>query len=219
MLKFARGRPRLLAGLVTGVVAWLAMLGPWGATLPAIIRAVLAWDIGVAVFLSLAMHMFLSERLDHMEQDAVRQQEGEWVVFAITLFGATLSFAAVISVFAALKANPDLQGLRVGLVGATLFESWLMTHATFALRYAHEFYSRDSSPLQIDGGLEFPATERPDYFDFVYFSLVLGMTFQVSDVQITSRKLRRLATLQGLVSFLFNTIIVALSVNLAAGLL
>ena len=154
-----------------------------------------------------------------MERDAAAQQEGEWTVFALTLFGTILSFVALIGVFADLKANPALQTQRVSLVAISLFESWLMTHATFALRYAHEFYSRDLSPTQIDRGLEFPGTERPDYLDFAYFSLVLGMTFQVSDVQITSRKLRRLATLHGMVSFLFNTIIVALTVNLAAGLL
>jgi uncharacterized membrane protein len=187
--------------------------------LPPITRAVLAWDIGVGLFLILALQMFLSERLAHMERDAAAQQEGEWTVFGLTLLGSIVSFVALISVFAALKADPAMQGLRVALVAATLLESWLMTHATFALRYAHEFYSRDISPLQIDGGLEFPGTERPDYLDFVYFALVLGMTFQVSDVQITSRKLRRLATLHGLVAFLFNTVIVALTVNLAAGLL
>ncbi len=179
----------------------------------------LAWDIGVGLFLILALQMFLSERLARMERDAAAQQEGEWTVFGLTLLGSIVSFVALISVFAALKADPAMQGLRVALVAATLLESWLMTHATFALRYAHEFYSRDISPLQIDGGLEFPGTERPDYLDFVYFALVLGMTFQVSDVQITSRKLRRLATLHGLVAFLFNTVIVALTVNLAAGLL
>ena len=163
--------------------------------------------------------LFLSERLPHMERDAAAQQEGEWVVFGLTLLGTIFSFIALISVFAALKSDPGRQSLRLTLVASTLVESWLMTHVTFALRYAHEFYSRDDSPLRIDRGLEFPGTEQPDYLDFLYFALVLGMTFQVSDVQITSRKLRRLATLQGLMSFLFNTVIVALTVNLAAGLL
>ena len=71
----------------------------------------------------------------------------------------------------------------------------------------------------MDGGLQFPGDDLPDYFDFFYFALVLGMTFQVSDVQITARKLRRLATAHGLLGFLFNTIILALTVNIAAGLL
>ncbi len=92
-----------------------------------------------------------------------------------------------------------------------------MTHVTFAFRYAHEFYADDLGGPDVDRGLEFPGERQPDYLDFLYFALVLGMTFQVSDVQITSRKLRRVATLHGLLSFLFNTVIVAFTVNIAAG--
>ncbi len=94
-----------------------------------------------------------------------------------------------------------------------------MTHTTFAFRYAHEYYEAPAGAEKVDGGLQFPGEEQPDYLDFLYFSMVLGMTFQVSDVQITSRKFRRLATVHGLLSFLFNTIILALTVNIAAGLL
>jgi uncharacterized membrane protein len=88
----------------------------------------------------------------------------------------------------------------------------------FALRYAHEYYSREMTKSSIERGLEFPGETKPDYWDFLYFSLVLGMTFQVSDVQITSHKLRRLATAQGFLSFIFNTLIIALTVNIAASL-
>ena len=109
--------------------------------------------------------------------------------------------------------------MDVALVASTLLASWLMTHVIFALRYAHEYYARDEGGPEVDRGLDFPGEKQPDYLDFMYFSLVLGMTFQVSDVQITSRKLRRVATLHGLISFLFNTVIVALTVNIAAGLL
>src|SRR4051794_13645060 len=101
----------------------------------------------------------------------------------------------------------------------TLFLYWIVTHVTFSLRYAHEYYSDDLGGPAVDKGLDFPGENEPDYLDFLYFSLVLGMTFQVSDVQITSRKLRRMATIPGLLSFLFNTIIVALTVNLVAGLM
>jgi len=100
-----------------------------------------------------------------------------------------------------------------------LFLSWLVTHVTFAFRYAHEFYAKDLGGPDVDRGLEFPGETAPDYLDFLYFSLVLGMTFQVSDVQITSRKFRRVAALHGLIGFLFNTVIVAFTVNIAAGLM
>lgn len=114
--------------------------------------------------------------------------------------------------------SAEQKTLRIVLVVVTLFASWLMTHTSFALRYAHEYYSRDENGKDFDRGLEFPNEKRPDYLDFLYFALVLGMTFQVSDVQITARKMRRLATVHGLLSFLFNTIILALTVNIAAGL-
>ena len=131
-----------------------------------------------------------------------------------------VSFAAVSSEFTAIKTGPPEQRiLKVALVAVTLFLSWLMTHVTFALRYAHEFYAKDNGGPDVDRGLEFPGEKSPDYLDFLYFSLVLGMTFQVSDVTITSRKFRRVATLHGLVGFLFNTVIVAFTVNIAAGLM
>jgi uncharacterized membrane protein len=102
---------------------------------------------------------------------------------------------------------------------ATLALSWLTTNVSFAYRYAHEYYTKTQDEGGVDGGIEFPKDDRPDYLDFIYFSFVLGMTFQVSDCNVTSKKLRRLATLQGLIGFLFNTVILALSVNIAAGLL
>jgi uncharacterized membrane protein len=156
-----------------------------------------------------------------MPADAAAQEEGEWTIFWLTVAAVTFSFAAIIGEFAdTTKDLPPLQrNLHVILVAMTLFVSWLMTHTTFAFRYAHEYYEIDPSGSGIAGGLEFPRERRPDYLDFMYFSLVLGMTFQVSDVQITARKFRRLAAAHGLLSFLFNTIILALTVNIAAGLL
>ncbi len=155
-----------------------------------------------------------------MEADAAAQQEGEWTIFALTVAAVVFSFAAILGEFAGIKSASGVQkDLHLALVAVTLFVSWLMTHTTFAFRYAHEYYSRDSGGSDVDRGLEFPEEQRPDYLDFMYFSLVLGMTFQVSDVQITARKLRRLAAVHGLLGFLFNTIILALTVNLAAGLL
>jgi uncharacterized membrane protein len=155
-----------------------------------------------------------------MPNDAEAQQEGEWTIFWITLGVVIVSFVAVSGEFAAIKTGPPgMRGITIILVAVTLFLSWLVTHVTFALRYAHEFYSRDLGGPGVDRGLEFPGEKEPDYLDFLYFSMVLGMTFQVSDVQITSRKFRRVATLHGLLGFLFNTVIVAFTVNIAAGLM
>lgn len=155
-----------------------------------------------------------------MPEDAERQEEGEWTIFGVTVAAVTASFVAILGEFSLLKDLPEpSKSLHVGLVAGTLFVSWLMTHTIFAYRYAHEYYERDDATGKIICGLSFPNDAVPDYWDFFYFALVLGMTFQVSDVQITSRSLRRLATVHGLLGFLFNTVILALSVNIGASLL
>jgi uncharacterized membrane protein len=211
-----RGRPRLFAGILVTVLSWPALPGALSPTT----RAVVAWDIGVLVYLLLAAQLFMSEAPDQMPAAAEAQQEGEWTIFALTLAVVIVSFVAVSTEFSAIKsASSNEKGWQVTLVAVTLFLSWLVTHVTFAFRYAHEYYAHDEGGPEIDRGLDFPGNNEPDYLDFLYFALVLGMTFQVSDVSITARKLRRVATLHGLLSFLFNTVIVAFTVNIAAGLM
>jgi uncharacterized membrane protein len=213
--RIIRGHVRLWTALICGLIqAWALP-----AQLSTPTRAVLSWDIGVIIFLALNAVLFLSEGHQRIARDAARVQEGEWTIFGLTIAAAAFSLVAVLGEYAALKdAHGATRTLPLVLVATTLLVSWLMVHTTFGLRYAHEFYSHDSSSDTFDGGLRFPGEDTPDYLDFIYFALVLGMTFQVSDVQITTRKMRRLATLHGLLSFLFSTIIIALSVNLAAGL-
>lgn len=184
-------------------------------------RSVFAWDLGAVLLLVMFGTAFLWEGNDqNMAANAAAQQEGEWTVFAITLAGVAVSFAALSSMLGQAK---DMQGAQKKIyilaVGLTLFLSWLVTQVVFALRYAHEYYQLEADGAKVEGGLEFPGGHAPDYGDFLYFAIVLGMTFQVSDVQITSRKLRRLATVHGLIGFLFNAVIIALTVNIAASLL
>jgi uncharacterized membrane protein len=211
-----RSRPRMIVAVLVMIVAWPLL----PSALPPTTRGIIAWDIGVLLFLALSAYLFMTEQPDDMPAAAEAQQEGEWTIFSLTLAVVVVSFVAVTSEFARIKGGPPgHEALEVSLVGATLFLSWLVTHVTFALRYAHEFYASDLGGPDVDRGLEFPGEKEPDYLDFMYFALVLGMTFQVSDVQITSRKLRRVAALHGLISFLFNTVIVAFTVNIAAGLM
>lgn len=221
-----RSRPaRVVAGhrysttaALIGLAAYLLLPNPHG-NAP---RAVFAWDICAVALLLMFGLLLIGADDRQMEHNAEAQEEGEWTVFAITLFGVTMSFAALTRVMALAKDMPDgvERKFYLGAVAITLFLSWLVTQVLFALRYAHEYYQRtDERAATVDKGLEFPGDETPDYWDFLYFSLVLGMTFQVSDVQITSRKLRRLAMVHGLIGFLFNTVIIALTVNIASSLL
>jgi uncharacterized membrane protein len=219
------GRPRLIIGLLCGLLSTQL----WSVH-SSLTRSVLSWDTGCTIFLVLVAHMFITERESRLARDAQRDQEGEWTIFWLTVGAVAASFAAIVGEFSVSKSAPEPQrGLHVALVAITLLLSWLMTHTIFALRYAHEYYDAvppdtaraKPSPTggSFAGGLDFPGDQPPDYWDFFYFALVLGMTFQVSDVQITARHLRRLATVHGFLSFLFNTVILALSVNIGASLL
>lgn len=210
------GRPHLFTSVAIGMVS----LPVLPASLSGQTRAILAWDIGSLVLLVLYAAMFSNERKNNMAADAERQEEGEWTIFSITLAAALFSLGAILAEFSGTKDLPgSTRAWHVALVAATLLVSWLVTHTLFALRYAHEYYEQGDGPGAIQGGLSFPGNQPPDYWDFFYFAVVLGMTFQVSDVQITSRKLRRLATIHGIISFAFNTVIVALTVNIASSLL
>jgi len=142
------------------------------------------------------------------------------------LFGFIIS-AAVVSLVAIVFLLKESRGLseterngHILLAITAVFVSWWLVHTIFSLRYAHLYYDIDTDDggTRQGGGLEFPDTSEPDYLDFMYFGFVVGMTFQVSDVQITSRKVRRLCLLHGLISFAFNTAIVALSINVISGM-
>jgi uncharacterized membrane protein len=213
--KVILGHRRMFAALMIVAIAWLfvpATTNPWT-------RLFVAWDIGVISFLLLVLHFFMTHESRHMPALAEAQEEGQWTIFWVALLVGLISFFAVITELGLLKGDSgERRILRIALVAGTLALSWLFTHVVFALRYAQEWYDTDGDS-KLRRGLDFPGDNIPDYMDFLYFSLVLGMTFQVSDVQIKASRLRRLATLHGLVSFLYNTVILALTVNIAAGLL
>jgi uncharacterized membrane protein len=155
-----------------------------------------------------------------MAEQAARDEEGEWTIFWITVGAVAASFAAIFGIFSGLKdLSPEVRAFHIALVAATLLLSWLVTHTLFAIRYAHEYYEINEASGDLARGLEFPGGQAPDYWDFFYFALVLGMTFQVSDVTIQARSLRRVATAHGILGFLFNTVILALSVNIGASLM
>lgn len=209
------GHTRSAGAIVVGAVAYAALV-PFIAE-PT--RLIAAWDVFGVVFLGLTIQLMVASGPAIMPANARAQEEGEWTIFWVILIGAVIGFTALVGEFSGSKELPtSVRRFHISLVIVTLVLTWLVIQATFALRYAHEYYTATDGS-ELDRGLGFPSTENPDYWDFVYFSAVLGMTFQVSDVVITSQKLRRLATVHGLVGFVFNTVLVALTVNLAANLL
>lgn len=140
-------------------------------------------------------------------------------IFLFIITAAFISLFAVITLIISGKANTTGQTTEHALLAiASVGISWWLTHTVFTFRYAHLYYTTQEGKKEIDGGLEFPKEPNPDYLDFVYFSFIIGMTFQVSDVDISSRRIRRLTWAHSILSFIFNTVIVALSINIISGL-
>jgi uncharacterized membrane protein len=200
------GRPRISISILVGIVAYFLLPG----SLRLVTRMVIGWDIFVALYLLLVLIMMARCGLAHIKRNAILQDDGRFLILLVTAFGAFASIAAIVfELGASHHSVPELT-----LATVTIVLSWAAVHTTFALHYAHEFY-RGAKP----GGLQFPSGEKddhPDYWDFVYFSFVIGMTAQVSDVGITDKIIRRTATVHGIISFVYNTALVALMVNIAA---
>jgi len=173
-------------------------------------RLLIGWDIFVTFYLVLAYAMMFRCDLAHIRRNAVLQDDGRFLILLVTAIGAFASIAAIVfELGASHRTAPQL-----ALATVTIALSWAVIHTTFALHYAHDYY-RGAKP----GGLQFPSGDQhdhADYWDFVYFSFVIGMTAQVSDVGITDKTLRRTATAHGIISFIFNTALLALMVNIAA---
>ncbi|MDT3402536.1 DUF1345 domain-containing protein [Mucilaginibacter terrae] len=150
------------------------------------------------------------------------QDSSRTFIFLFVLIGAMISLLSIIFLMRSPKSATESQVLgHIALTMGSVIVSWWLVHTVFTLRYAHLFYdTHNDQGQQIPaGGLNFPEEKEPDYLDFVYFSFNLGVAFQVSDVAITSRKMRRLVWIHSLIAFVFNTAIVALSINITSELL
>jgi len=208
IVRFLHFHIRLFVAIVLGITAYFLLPGSW----PWITRMVAAWDIGMVIYLGAVTAMML-RATDHAPQQRADTQEDEGAIAILLLatITAAASLSAIFAELAQVKSGDPAYGYHVALAVCTVLLSWAFTHTIFALHYAYGFYREG----QRARGLKFPDDDKPDYWDFIYFSFVIGMTFQVSDVQVTSKGIRRLVTAHGVVSFLFNTTVIALTVNLA----
>jgi uncharacterized membrane protein len=199
----------LLISAAFGTAVTLTLLAlPWRMST----RILVGWDTGVALYLALTYRIMSHASIAKIRQRAAINDEGAIALLVLTTAAALASLAAVV---AQLGDAPGPYQVVLGVV--TILLSWAFMHSIFALHYAHEFYG-EGDDNQI-GGLVFPGKEDPDYWDFVYYSLVVAMTAQVSDVQITGKLIRRLTTVHGAVSFFFNVTVLALTVNIVSALM
>ncbi len=227
-----QGRPRILVGrlliarprlFVSVGVALLSYL-LWPADVVWITRVLIAWNIGTGLYITLYLVMIANSDATTIRWRARITDEGKFVILFLTIIAATASLAAI---FAQLAIIKDLKGsakaLHLSLAGLTILSAWVFIHLSFALHYAHEYFDEHKSVTgeksSLTGGLNFPGDGEPDYWDFLYFSFIIGVAAQTADVSITSKAMRRTSLGHSILSFFFNSAILALTINIAAGLI
>ena len=208
LLRIMRARPRLFITATIGVLVGLLLPGTWR---PAT-RLLVAWDVGIATYLVAVFLVMARSDIARIRRRAALLDEDRTVFHFLTAGAALASLGAIVAELGVKDA--PYPNLRLALAVSTILLSWTFIHVIFALHYAHEFYIEARAE---DGGLAFPGKAQPDYWDFLYFSLVIGMTSQVSDVAVTSQLIRRTVAAHGVVSFFYNVTLIALLVNIAAG--
>jgi uncharacterized membrane protein len=212
-------RHRLAISLLAAGLVWFGLRG----RVQPSTQSIATWDVFALCVLVLAWLTIITTPRHKLRSRAQQQDVSRTVIFVFVVLAACAGLFAVGFLFFANKSaqrSHIILHLLMSLIAVV--SSWLLVHTVFGLRYAHTYYGDPDGPAgprQHAGGLDFPGGRPPDYMDFAYFSFVIGMTFQVSDVQITSRKLRQLVLLHGMLSFGFNTVILALTINTVSTLL
>ena len=208
-----RYRPRLLISIGLGVAIYLAL--PTSLRVPT--RALIGWDIATVCYLVMFFRLAMRSAPDKIRERAKLQDDGAVMTLIFSTAAASMCFVAIAFELAGLKdAAPGDKAYHLILVACTLPTAWMFIHSMFALHYAHEYYDA------LDGkghGLEFPGHTRPTYWDFMYFSYIIGTSGQTADVGISGASMRRIATAHCVFAFFFNLGMLGLSVNVASSLL
>jgi len=210
-----RRRVRLIAGLATMAVVFFLI--PPG-ELRIATRALIAWNVGAWLFLALIALMMARGASDSIRVHAAEEDENQWALLTIAIAVAAAALAAIVLELGPVKDMTGLsKGAHIGLVAATILSAWTFTHVMFALHYAGEYYAPGEDGVR--AGLRFPEEEAPGWGEFLYQAFVIGCASATADVNATSRSMRRACLAHGVVAFFFNTIILALTINIGAGLI
>lgn len=210
-------RPKVLVAIGVGIVTFFVVRA-FDLPLPA--RATFAWDAGALIYLVAAIMLMSAAGTQQIRQRAAQQDESAFVIPVVIVAAIAASFLAVAGVLSEAKnASNDAKPLYLLLSGGTILISWTVLQMIFTFHYAHEFYAPPPGDKDAETALTFAGDEKPDYWDFFYFSTTVGATSQTSDTEVASCKMRRLVTVHAIISFFFNTIILALTINIAASLI
>lgn len=216
---FRNRRLRFYVSLALGILIFFVFRRNYSA----IVSFMLSWSTFAIFNLFFSWIIIFSFHPREVKAFAEEEDSSASFIFLFVVFAAFVSLFAIIFLLQSIP-NISKQGLSLHILLSitSVFCSWVLVHTLFTLRYAHLYYEKipDTTGRKSAAmGLDFPNEKEPDYLDFAYFSFILGMTFQVSDVEITSRVIRRLALLHGLLSFVYNTVILAFSINIISGLI
>lgn len=213
IVRFLSNRPRIFIGAALGVLAFF--IEPWH--LRPIQRPLFAWDIGMWAYLVLIWIRMVTASPADVERVAEREDEGASTVLAIITAAAIASVVAIVVELASAKGLGAAQAsINYALTGATMIGAWLLIPTVFTLEYARYYHQAGEG----EASLKFPNNDEPlDYWDFMYFSFTIAVASQTSDVSVCSRRARRTALAQSILSFFFNAAVIGLCVNIAAGLL
>jgi uncharacterized membrane protein len=206
-------RQRLVAAVLVGSAAYVVLPSDWVTG----VRCLVAWDIGAVVYLGWTIHIMFTRNPDIIRIQAARQDESAAVILIIILLAIAASFVSIAGILSGVRsAAVDSKAMHLVLAGMTILLSWILTQVVFTMHYAHEYYRPEAENCP-EGGLRFPGDDKPDYWDFFYFATSIGAASQTSDVSITNKPLRRLVAFHAVISFFFNAAVLALAINLAAG--
>lgn len=213
-----QARPRLVLATLAGGVTLVLLPHAW--THNPVTRSLIAWNLGVVLYLVLALTMMARSTKERLRHRARTEDEGRWAVLVLVSLAVLASLVAIaLQLGAARSLEGALRGWHMGLAGLTVVTSWCFMQVMFALHYAHEFHTTPAHGGPEAGGMEFPGTPSPDYLDFVYAAAIIGTSAQTADVTFTSSAMRLTALVHCVLAFFFNTTVLALAINIAAGLL
>ena len=215
-MHFFTSRPRLFVSIVAGFFVFGLL--PKSLGLHLVTRLIIGWDATTCLYLILAALMIQSTSHDGMKLRAKRLDDGKFVVLAMVVVAAVFSLGAILLELGVAKNFSGLaRNDHIFLALITILLSWGFTQMMFAFHYAHNFYNNEA--MGVGSGLLFPNLKTPDYIDFLYFSCVIGTSAQTADVNITGQAMRKVVLVHSVLAFFFNTVLLALLVNVAAGLI
>lgn len=211
VVRFIIGRKRLLSSTLCGLILLTVLPGDMRLAT----RFILAWDFTAVLYVTSIMWMISRSTVEDCHDYAALNDEGDWAILLLVIASAVASFICIAVELPVLKAGTESMVLGIVVTGLTVALSWAFTHTVFTLHYANVYYRPDEDG---PGGLIFPGHREPDYRDFLYYAFVIGCASQTGDVATVSRAMRHLTMVHGIVSFAFNTAILALTINVGASL-